>query len=123
MHLWFSTVTYCWSWQADEMLPHLSLLSKNFAEVLRGLVWNRRWRLLQFFVVVFAVLGFELRAYILSHSTRHFWEGFFLDRVLQTICPGWLQTSVFLISASLVGRITDMSHWCLDAPVVFMEGC
>jgi hypothetical protein len=30
---------------------------------------------------------------------------------LQTICPGWLWTAFFLISASWVARITGMSHW------------
>jgi hypothetical protein len=33
--------------------------------------------------------------------------GFFQDRVS---CPGWFQSAVFLISASWVARITDMSH-------------
>jgi hypothetical protein len=36
--------------------------------------------------------------------------GFFRDRVLQTICLGWLQTVILLISASLVARITDRTH-------------
>jgi hypothetical protein len=31
--------------------------------------------------------------------------------VSQTICPGWLETSILLISASWVARITGMSHW------------
>jgi hypothetical protein len=44
-------------------------------------------------------LGFELRAFTLSHSSSPFYEGFFPDRVSQTICPGWLQTAIFLISA------------------------
>jgi hypothetical protein len=30
--------------------------------------------------------------------------------VLKTICPGWLQTMILLISASWVARITDVSH-------------
>jgi hypothetical protein len=29
----------------------------------------------------------------------------FWDRVLPTICPGWLQTSILLISASWVARL------------------
>jgi hypothetical protein len=37
---------------------------------------------------------------------------FFWDRVLQTICPGWLQTVILLISASWVARITVVSHQC-----------
>jgi hypothetical protein len=36
------------------------------------------------------VLGFELRAYTLSHSISLFFlvMGFFQDKVLRTICPG-----------------------------------
>jgi hypothetical protein len=30
---------------------------------------------------------------------------------LQTICLGWLQTEVLLISVSWVARITGVSHW------------
>jgi hypothetical protein len=32
------------------------------------------------------------------------------DRVFQTICPGWLQTLVLLISVSWIAGITGMSH-------------
>jgi hypothetical protein len=53
---------------------------------------------LTFFFLV--VLGLELRAYTLSHSTSPFYDGFFQDRVLQTICLGWLQTAILLISDS-----------------------
>jgi hypothetical protein len=42
-----------------------------------------------------------------------FCEWFFQDRIYGTICPGWLQTMILLISASWVVRITGMSHWCL----------
>jgi hypothetical protein len=55
--------------------------------------------------------------YYLSHSTSPiFVLGFFQDRVL-TICPGWLQTAVLLISASQVASITDVSHL---APSLFI---
>jgi hypothetical protein len=37
--------------------------------------------------------------------------GFFWDRVLQTICSGWLWTVILLISASWVARVTGVSHW------------
>jgi hypothetical protein len=43
-----------------------------------------------------------------------FCVGFFWDRVSQTISPGWLQTSILLISASWVARITGVSHWHPD---------
>jgi hypothetical protein len=49
----------------------------------------------------------------LSHSTSPFCEGYFWDRVLGTVCPGWLWTMILLISASLVARITGMSL-CFD---------
>jgi hypothetical protein len=35
---------------------------------------------------------------------------FFQDRVSQTICPGWLRTTILLISASCVAKITGVSH-------------
>jgi hypothetical protein len=62
------------------------------------------------FCFVFMVLGFVLRAYILSYSISTFCGGFFRDRVLRTICLGWLQTAILLISASWVTRITGVSH-------------
>jgi hypothetical protein len=39
---------------------------------------------------LFVVLGFELRAYTMSHSTSPFCDGFFKTRVSQTVCLGWL---------------------------------
>jgi hypothetical protein len=45
----------------------------------------------------FPVLGSELRAY--TTPPAHFCDGFFQDRVLRTICLGWLQTAILLISA------------------------
>jgi hypothetical protein len=60
-----------------------------------------------FFFFFFAVLVFKLRAYTLSHSISPF-----QDRVSGTICPGWLQTAILLISAFRVARIIGMSHWC-----------
>jgi hypothetical protein len=44
-----------------------------------------------FFVFFFfAILGFELGAYTLSHFTSLFFDGVFQGRVSQTICMGWL---------------------------------
>jgi hypothetical protein len=37
-----------------------------------------------------------------------FCEGFFQDRVSQAICPGWFGTTILLISASVVARMTDV---------------
>jgi hypothetical protein len=59
------------------------------------------------FFFFLTVLGLELRAYTLSHSTSSFCVRFFPDRVLWTISPGWFQTSILLISASW-----GVSHWC-----------
>jgi hypothetical protein len=52
-------------------------------------------------VLFFAVLGLELRAYTLSHSTSPFLQRVFFEIGSHgTICPGWLPTSILLISAS-----------------------
>jgi hypothetical protein len=64
---------------------------------------------LAFFFFFLSVLLFELRANTLSHSTSPFFVmgffcgGIFWDRVLQTICLGWLWTVILQISASWVG--------------------
>jgi hypothetical protein len=46
----------------------------------------------------------------------------FQDRVLQTSCPSWLWTTVLLISASHVARITGVSHQC-PAWFIFIPPC
>jgi hypothetical protein len=40
--------------------------------------------------------------YHLSHSASPFSVGYFQDRISRTICPGWLPTTILLISASWV---------------------
>jgi hypothetical protein len=62
-------------------------------------------------VCVCVVLGLELRAFIWSHYTSPIFVKGFQDRVSRTVCPGWFQTTILLISASWVARITGMSHW------------
>jgi hypothetical protein len=54
------------------------------------------------FFFFFAILGFELRAYTLSHSTSPFLVmGFFQIGSLNYLPGlGWLQTAIILISAS-----------------------
>jgi hypothetical protein len=46
------------------------------------------------------VLGFELKAFTMSHSTNPIFMKDFQDKVLQTVFPGWLQTTILLILAS-----------------------
>jgi hypothetical protein len=66
---------------------------------------------LSFLSFFFAIVRFEFRAFTLSHCTSPFLWWFFLARVLQTICLGWLWTVSLLIYASWVARITGVSHW------------
>jgi hypothetical protein len=61
-----------------------------------------------FFCFFFAVLEFDLRGYTLSQSTSPIFVKGFQDRVSRTICPGWLQTAIFLLSARVIG----VSHQC-----------
>jgi hypothetical protein len=68
---------------------------------------------LVFVFIPFVVLGLELKAFTLSHSTSHFLWWVFRDRVSQTLCPGWLRTTILLISASWVATITGVSYWHL----------
>jgi hypothetical protein len=51
----------------------------------------------------------------LSHSISSFFVKEFFkigSLVSRIICLGWLWTSILLISASWVARITGVSHWC-----------
>jgi hypothetical protein len=66
--------------------------------------------------IYFAVLGLELRAFTFSHNT----SPIFCDRVLRTIRVGWLLTTILLISASCVARITGVSHWYLANEWILM---
>jgi hypothetical protein len=43
-------------------------------------------------------------------------DGYFRGRVL-TICPGWLQTTILLVSTSWVARIIGVSHQYPADPV------
>jgi hypothetical protein len=52
-------------------------------------------------IIIILVLGLELRAFVLSHSTSPiFVKGFFKTGSHELFCPGWLQTAILLISAS-----------------------
>jgi hypothetical protein len=59
-------------------------------------------------------LVFELRASQLQRRCSTAWATpvhFALD-ILQIICPSWPWTTILLISASQVARITGVCHWC-----------
>jgi hypothetical protein len=49
--------------------------------------------------------------YHLSHTASPFCSDYCGDGISKTICPGWCWTMPLLISASQIGRITDISHW------------
>jgi hypothetical protein len=58
--------------------------------------------------------------YHLSHTSAHFAVIILeMGRVSRTICLGWPQTAVFLISASQVARITGVSHFHLSCCFLF----
>jgi hypothetical protein len=77
--------------------------------------YRRMLLLLLFFKVG---LGFELRALQSRCSTAwttpsvHFPLVNLKTDVSQTLCSGWPQTAILLISASQVARIIDVSHRC-----------
>jgi hypothetical protein len=61
-----------------------------------------------------AVLGFELRAYTLSHSASPFLQKVFFEIGSPgTICLDWLQTVILLIPVSGIARIPGVSPQCL----------
>jgi hypothetical protein len=77
------------------------------------------WVMSQPFFFFFLVLGLELKAFTLNHSASPFCDRYFQDRFSQTICPSWLRTTILLISASWVAKITGMSHQHLALPFCF----
>jgi homogentisate 1,2-dioxygenase len=63
----------------------------------------------------FSTQGFTLAKqtlYHLSHTSGPFQSGYFGEVVSQTISRTQPQTTILLISASQVARITSMSHLC-----------
>jgi hypothetical protein len=55
--------------------------------------------------------------YSLGHTSSPFCSGYFGDRVSQTVCLGWPQTMILLISASQIVKITGVNHQCLTSTV------
>jgi hypothetical protein len=100
-----------------------SFLYTNFSSSLLSLLLNFRcncngMQFLNFFfrkkllvlrkvtLFFFVALGFEFRGYTLSHSTSPFFcDGFFQDRVLQTLSLVRLRTMILLLSISCVVMI------------------
>jgi hypothetical protein len=66
--------------------------------------------LFYYLFIYFAVLGLELRAYTWATPPALLLCWVFQDRVLRTICPGWLRILILLISASWVTRIIGVSR-------------
>jgi hypothetical protein len=62
------------------------------------------------FIYLFPVLGLNSGPTPWVTPPALFCEGFFQDRVSQTICPGWLPTEILLISASWVAKIIGVSQ-------------
>jgi hypothetical protein len=56
------------------------------------------------------VLGFQLRAYTLSHSISTFFDGLFQMGSHELFALGWLPTTILLISDYLIDRTTGVSH-------------
>jgi hypothetical protein len=80
---------------------------------------------IQFNFLFFAVLGFELKAYTLSHSTSGFcvcvWWVFFEIGSHKLCAWSWLRTETLLIFACWVARITGVSHQCLVPSSIFVK--
>jgi hypothetical protein len=51
--------------------------------------------------------------YHLSYASSPFCSGYFGDKVSQTICQDWPQTTILPIFTSQIASITGMSHWKL----------
>jgi hypothetical protein len=61
--------------------------------------------------------------YHLSHISSPFDFGYFGEGISRTICPGWPQTNILLISASQVARIIVMSHQHPASSSLFFGAC
>jgi hypothetical protein len=71
-----------------------------------------------FFLFLFRYWGLNSGPSPWATPPALFCEGCFQVRVSWTICPGWLWTSILLISAAWVPRITGVSYWCPPILVV-----
>jgi hypothetical protein len=85
----------CWA-KHVRILPFPSCVSWPFCELFNVIIWLIYW-------------GVNSGPTHWATPPALFCDGVFWDRVLRTICLGWLQNMIFLISASWVARITDVS--------------
>jgi hypothetical protein len=130
-----SSITTLWKWKRRGNVPAiccatlgmlLTLAEPNVLQLCLMCIWPRlisealilKVLKKKFFFSPWAVLGLRASCLLGRHSTTWatppalFYVGCFWDAVLLTICPGWLWTAIFLISASWVARITGVSHRC-----------
>jgi hypothetical protein len=98
-------------YQISSPLPSLRCLLKIFCPSCCGTgVWTQGHRLA------------TQAPYHLSHSASPFLCVYFQDRASWSICLGWTQTLILLISTSQVASIIGISHQCL-AVISFFGIC
>jgi hypothetical protein len=51
----------------------------------------------------------------LNHISSSFFSGYSGDRVFWSICPGWPQATILLISVYQEARIVGVNHWHQEA--------
>jgi hypothetical protein len=104
-----AVITYWGTWSG----PHIGILCR-----LRRLC-GRGYSMCRSALLVFSLslslsvgLGFELakQVFCCSFWLFIFWSGYLGDQVVWTICPGWPQTLILLISASQAARVIGVSH-------------
>jgi hypothetical protein len=83
--------------------------------------WENDFSSLSWFLALAGVITMKVISFCCTGTwiQPFFCDGFFWDRVSQTICLGWFQSEILLISDSWVARITGMSHWCPAGPKRF----
>jgi hypothetical protein len=89
----------------------VSSFMRNCLNVFWRSILTRSIKVCNLFLFFLKYWGFELRAYMLTHSTSPFFVmGFFWGRILWTVCIGWLCTLILLISIFWIARIIGVNH-------------